>query len=223
MQFDKVRLLYPNEWRKVLDEIDCESFNWFLCSKRSLDPETKLYYISVSQKVQFFCEKTGKTSVVDSARLIILSDPHNKKRLCQMYECPVNCDSDRETLSTECELVVNDSHVKNIADKLVEIGFDGVVVKHDCIDKDLKKSGHPVCQNVTFYFKEGVIRNLGEDDSERCRIVSYSKRNNSRIRNVIREFPSCLEIDQMLEIYPCTEISKMLNDYIILYMKKNTA
>ena len=236
MKFDVVNLYYPNEWRRAVGGSGGDTFSWFLCSFRALDPETGLYYLSVSPDVQFYCPSTGKSLLprglstrgegvetkMVRPRLIVLSDPHNKKRLCSMYGCSVSCDSERNVLSPECELVTDRKAVKNLATKIVkDLRFDGVAVRHECLDIALDRPDMPVCQEATFYFKDGILEDLGGDWPARCGIIRYAKKNNSCIRKVIPEFPDCQEIEETLEGYPCSIVSYVLYEYITEYMRKS--
>ncbi len=235
MKFDVVNMYYPNEWRRATNILSSESFNWFLCSYRILDSRTNLYYLSVSPDMQFYCISTGKSFLarglskrgegiptkIVRARLIILSDLHNKQILCSRYKCPVKCDSKRSILSTKCKLVTDIRHIKCIAQKIVkDFGFDGVAIRHECIEKVLDLSDMPVCQKATFVFQNGILENFGDIWPVRCGIVRYAKKNSSCIREVLLDFPTCSEIDEVLEAYPCSIVSRVLYEYIVEYIKK---
>jgi hypothetical protein len=234
MNFDIVNLYYPNEWRRA-GGFDPSGFNWFLCSYRILDPDSNLYYIAISPDVQFFCPKTGKSLIARGLskygegietekvrpRLIILSDPHNKRVLCKKYNCQLRCNSKRSTLSTECTLVVDKEHLIDMTRKIVhDLGFDGAAIRHECINSALDRPDMPVCQEATFVFKEGVLEDLGELWPARCGIIKFAKKNNSCIRKIINTFPTCSEIDETLEKYPCPIVSKVLYEYITDYMEQ---
>ena len=232
--FDIVQLYYPNELRKNISkllprEASVEKFNWFLCSYRIFDDDNKMYYSSISPDVQFYCCRSGKTMLargisksgenyshpeINRAKMLILSDPHNKKMLCKHFNYLCGCDSERDILSKECDLTSKLELLKG-AKKAVEMGYDGVVIQHECLDV----SNTVICQNATFVFKKGILENIEGDYSDRCGIVKYSKRHNSCIREVINEFPTCQEIDSLLKDKDCSEVSKILYDMITKYMK----
>lgn len=226
MTVDVVYLYYPNRWRSVLGSCG-SSFNWFLCSSRQYDDSTKLHYISVSNHVQFFCPSTGKSLAARglssrgegvetknvSARLVILSDVSNKRVLCKKYDCGIGCDSNRDVLSTECELVVNIPHTKELAERIIsDYGFDGVVVRHDCVCDETHAS--PVCHEATFYFRDGILEDVDALSHERCGIIQYAKKHNTYIRRKVGEFPTNSEIDEMINHKSCRDVSKILYEHL---------
>ncbi len=244
MKFNIVNLYYPNNWRKAVASSTLSSskdinkaihdFSWFLCSYRALDTATGLFYLSISPDVQFFSPKTGESLLARGLskrgegietetvrpRLVILSDPHNKEVMCRKYTCPLKCDSKRSTLSPQCELVSDHHHLKKMAAKAVQdLGFDGVAIRHECVNKSLDRFDMPVCQEATFVFREGILEDLGDNWPTRCGIVKYAKKNNTCIRKIIPEFPTVQEIDDTLEETDCSIVSQVLYDYIVKYME----
>ena len=221
MRFDIVNLYYPNDWRKVSKNKDC--FSWFLCSHRILDTKTNLYYVSVSPNVQFFSPETGESLVVkgerrggnvDMPKLVILSDPHNKKVLSEKG-ISVGCDSDRSVLSVGCKLVRDRKCLKRVTKKVIKLGYNGSVIRHkNC--KTVVSSEMPVCQEVTFVFRKEILKEVGND----CGVIRYAKKHNSKIRKTIKEFPTCQEIDRALEKHNCSIVSRVLYEYITEYVKK---
>jgi hypothetical protein len=234
---ETVKLLYPNEWRKNISELGIEPgvFNWFLCSKRMFDEKKSLFYISVSPDVQFYNEVTGETllarglknppkdnELVGStkrAKLLILSDPHNKKTLCRNYGLLCGCDSDRDILSTECNLVTNKKLLRKCSRKAMELGFDGAVVKHDCSKKCLGCVDNPICENATFLFRKlpKILEPVTEP--ERCGIIRYSKKNNLCIRKLIPNFPTVEQINILLKKRGRTKLSQELLVLVHKYLE----
>jgi len=237
-EFNFVKLLYPNEWRKNISELGVNPgiFNWFLCSKRLYDAQSDLYYILVSPDIQFFNEITGETLLarglkkqssddkkeVKRARLLILSEPHNKKVLCRKYGIMCGCDSEKDILSTDCDLVLNKRLIVKGARKSIDLGYDGAVIKHDCLDECLDCVDNPICQNATFVFKTSYKILEPVTEIERCGIVKYARRHNSYIRNKIKEFPSIEEIDRRSKSGECSKLSIDLASLINKYIEHKT-
>ena len=235
-KFDIVQMYYPNESLKNISEtlnVQTESFNWFLCSHRIFDDDNKMYYANISTDVQFYCVNSGKSMIarglskkgekyykpeVIRAKLLILSDSHNKKMLCKHFGYLCGCDSDRDVLSTECYLTTNKNLLIKGAEKALDLGYGGVVIRHDCLDSDTNNSF--ICRNATFVFKKGILENIEGLYPERCGIIKYSKKHNSCIRNIVRTFPTCEEIDNLLKTKDCSKVSIILYDMIREYMEK---
>jgi hypothetical protein len=220
---ETVKLLYPNEWRKNIPTVpgkknlhsERDYFSWFLCSHRVLDEETDLYYADISPYVQFFDSKTGRSLSVrekDSRpRLLILSDPHNKKRLCGTYGYMCGCDSNRDILSRECSLTQDEKTLQEGGRWAIEKGYDGVVIRHISSTSNIS---HPVCSRATFVFREGILKPIGEDDPQRCQIIKYAKKFNSEIRERNKSFPTCSQIDNMLNEKSCLEVSQTVHNLL---------
>lgn len=255
MEFEIVKLFYPNEWRKNISELGVNPgvFNWFLCSKRVYDNDTHLFYISVSPDIQFYNEKTGETSLARGlkteggltipsnlkektgdtpipstskkekletrrAKLLILSDPHNKKVLCKKYKVMCGCDSDRDILSTECDLVVNTKLLLNGASTAIKLGFDGAVVKHDCVKKCLDCVDNPICENATFLFLKNKKILEPVSTPERCGIIKYARAHNECIRKKVPEFPTVEEIKIKIQEEDCKKVSMELYSLMLKYI-----
>lgn len=241
--FELVKFLYPNEWRRNISEIGVTPgiFNWFLCSKRAYDRKLNLYYVSISPDIQFYSEESGDTLLARGlkrpndddptkketkrARLLILSDPYNKKTMCREYGLLCGCDSNRDILSTECDLVNNISLMIKGAKKAVEIGFDGVVIRYECMrggecGADCGES--PICQNATFlFYKPYKILEIVKNP-DRCWIVKYSKKHNLELRIIVPDFPTIDDINESLKKKNCKEVSKSLFLMINKYIEKKS-
>lgn len=233
MEFDTVFLCYPNEWpknstylQKSKKEKCSDSFGWFLCSERVFDDKLNLYYSSISPHVQFYNPLTGKTMTarglskkgeglkteIVRARLLILSDPHNKKIMCQKYNYECGCNSKRDVLSTECSLTSKES-LKKGGKWAVKKGYDGVMIRHDSHNSKKCKANDLICPNVTFVFRKGILTEV--DKPSRCSIIKYSKRNNTTIRKIRSDFPTCKEIDNMLTKTNCNDVSQQLYSLLL--------
>jgi hypothetical protein len=81
----------------------------------------------------------------------------------------------------------------------------------DCSSNDLS---HPVCSRATFLFRKGVLLPVSEDDPQRCQIIKYAKKFNSEIRSRKPEFPTCSQIDRLLQTLSCTEVSRRINNLL---------
>jgi hypothetical protein len=224
---DTVKLIYPNDWRRNVSDADRQSckFCWFMCSHRVLDEKTGLYYADISPNVQFFKEETGESfsarglsegSVAIRPKLLILSDPHNKIKLCGTYGYMCGCDSKRDVLSRNCSLTKNKDVLFKGVEWALQNGYDGAVILH--VDLGEHNSLiNPVCQNATFIFKKGILKSVTSDNSQRCNIVKYSKKNNTYIRSILRMFPTCQEIEQLLKDNTCQQVSKLLYHLLVSY------
>lgn len=226
MSFDEVVLYHPNNWGRNYQLLDSRSkkdpdtFGWFLCSSRIFDDKTSLYYSDISPHVQFFSVSTGKTLVarglskkgegvkteITRARLLILSDPHNKKVFCSQYKYLCGCDSDKDVLSNECSLRSKENISKGTALAL-KLKYDGIMIRHDCSESSIL-CNDMICANATFIFRKGIL--IDVEKPMRCGIIKYAKLNNSTIRKKIPKFPSCQEIDKLLEDNFCYDVSLIL-------------
>ncbi len=220
MAFEIVSLVYPNNLRKNIGDLvpeEDKKFTWFICAKKYMDSEG-WYVISVSPYVQFFSERTGETLIPQGlydrgegvkvepveAKLLLLNEPHNKKRL-HSEGFPLKCDSNKNVLSAECEVVTDKKHLLATAEFVVDrYGYDGVALRHE----NHKPDDGPLCLEAIFVFRPGVL--VEKSSSHACDIVRYTKQNNSRLRDGNSEFPDCKRIDAALKENPCHVVSKVL-------------
>jgi hypothetical protein len=68
-KFQLVYLYYPNNWNRYIDN---KSFNWFLCSKKYLDPILNVYIIELANGSKFYDKTTGNTLYINSPNPIKL-------------------------------------------------------------------------------------------------------------------------------------------------------
>jgi len=208
MSFITLKLLYSSEGYHR------KNFNWFICSKRFYDPITGFTYIELSKYAKFYGEKNGIEwkVVADGIKLLILSDSSTRKKMCEEIGCEVRCDSDRDLLSTECELVTNSSHLIELSKKISFIypQFSGIAIQHECVNTESRNS--PICYRATFVIKKRVILPL--KDSGQCRLIKYAKRHNIQLKKNRTNFPSCEEIDEMVKEFGCKKVSKILEKMI---------
>jgi hypothetical protein len=231
-QFDIVGLVYPNESRNNIAKLypksrKPEPFNWFICSYRVYDDDNKMYYSSVSQTTGETLTSRGLSNTGkrfpnydnSRAKLLILSDPHNKKMLCKQFGYMCGCNSIRDVLSTRCHLTTNSNQslIKG-AKYALKLGYDGVVIQHDCVESELDTSDAIICQNATFVFKKNILKNIDPSYNDKCGIVKYSKKHNSCIRKVIPSFPTILEINDLLEDNNCSVVNMLMYDIVNLYI-----
>jgi len=220
MTFEIASFVYPNNFRENIGDLAPEEdkqFTWFLLAKKYMD-SSGWYVISVSPYVQFFSERTGETLIPQGlyqrgegvkadpveAKLLLLNEPYNKRRLRQ-EGFPLRCMSDKNVLSAECEVVRDKQHIKDAAKFAVSKGYDGVALRHEACCKD---KGGPLCFEATFVFRPGVL--VEKSSSHACDIIRYTKQNNSRLRELIPNFPDCKRIDIALKDNPCHIVSKVL-------------
>lgn len=224
--FRTVKMFYPNECRKSLAAIGIDPgiFNWFVCGQRIYDALSGLYYLNVSNIIQFYEEDTGLTYTAkgkQNVRLVILSDSYNKGVLCSRYGILCGCNSKRDVLSTECNLVSSKENIRSNFALSRKMGFDGFVVKHDALKKKLNCYDNPVCQNATFHFEKTTL--VPVENASRCFMVNYSKKNNECIRATFPDFPSVSQIDEMVQREDCLSASKVLYSLFNTYIKIKTS
>ena len=183
MKFDHVKLFHPTEWGNMVGDlasIDDKKFNWFLCSKRKYDAKYKVHYIIVSPEVAFYCEKTGKTLRVKNS-------------------------------NTQVKLLISSNITPTQA--VEKYHYDGITFIEDSTTKEQL---FPVYRHVHFIFRDGILSSItsSEDKSirypQRCGVVKYVKKNNSRLQKIYSDIPTCDEIDQLLEHNSCEDISLVL-------------
>jgi hypothetical protein len=226
-EFVKVELCQPLDIRKkytsenTFDFLKYSSFDWFSFSSKLFDRERKLYYIQLSRNSQFYCKKSCKTLIVGKdepeINLLILSDPRNKKSLCKNFNFLCGCDTEKERVSLECEILLP-KNLKESFEKSIELGFDGVIVQHDSEDERLRDG--LMCQNLTLLISNHKLRCHNDKYPEKCYIVQYAKKNNSKIRKVLKTFPSVMEIDELLKLNSCEDVSFILFQMITSYLLK---
>lgn len=172
-----------------------DKFNWFEFSSRVYDSNLELYYINLPSGIQFFCPNDGKTLMMKNknSKLLILNDKNNKLKFKNLvYE------EQRAKMKTY----------------LSNLGFDGYVAitKYN----SYANSNTPLLQRLQFMIINENLEELKENYPKKCFFVLYSKKFNSFLKNVILDFPSCSEIDQMYQDLGCSKTSlelyhKLLN------------
>nr|QBK86041.1 MAG: hypothetical protein LCMAC101_06360 [Marseillevirus LCMAC101] len=220
MAFEIAKLIYPNNWRNNIGDLvpeEDKQFSWFICAKKYMD-DKGWYVISISPYVQFFFERTGETLIPQGlydrgegvnvepveAKLLLLNEPHNKERL-RREGFPLRCDSNKNILSAECQVVTDRDHLFDAAEFAVDkYGYDGVATRHCCLGD---KKG-PLCSEATFVFRPGVL--VEKSSPQACEFIRYAKQNNSTLRAKHPEFPDCKRIDAALKENPCYLVSKVL-------------
>lgn len=225
-----LRPFFPNE--NVVVSATCKpTFNWFLFGQRRLDLKHNLFFLAVPPSTRFLDTKTHSTKAIkdtstpekkmESAkypRMLILSDPHNKKVLCsKMGECAVGCSSRKEKLSSECKIVSDAKHIRRLFNLSVKLGFDGIVSHHVCCNKSIRVNRFPVSQECTFTIKSSKIRSVTGDE---CRIIKFAKQHNSRIRRLYPTFPNNTTIQSRQKKDGCTKTTKVLYAQLVKYASK---
>lgn len=227
MRSSSLRPFFPNE--NVVVSSTCKpSFNWFLFGQRRLDIKHNLFFLAVPPSTRFLDLRTHTTKAIKDTsvpgkkmdaklypRLLILSDPHNKKVLCsKMGECAVGCSSKKEKLSKDCNIVSNAAHIRKLFALSTKLGFDGIVVHHVCCTKGIRPNKFPVCQECTFTIKTNKLMSIHGDE---CRIIRFAKQHNSRIRRSIPTFPSNSLIAAKQKKDGCTKTTKVLYAQLVKY------
>lgn len=205
MTFEKLKLVYPNNWRKNIPNRSC--FSWFLCSKKYLD-ENGYYSIDISPKAQFYSEDSGKTySIIQNSdkikiRLLLVNEPHNKRKLISR-DFHLKCDSNRDILSQECPLVNDINHLIEIAKYVEGLKYGGIAFEYE--GKDCVSS--PVCQQALFIINSNLLESKKQVD---CEIIKYAKQHNTELRSIYPDFPDCKELNRLSNNYPCNLLSKVI-------------
>jgi hypothetical protein len=213
-----VKLYYPNQWKKNISKFIPENkteFNWFLCSRRILDP-SGYYVIEVSPHVYFYSENSGKTFQVPlsnekRAKLLLLNEPLNKRYLIEKG-FPLKCESENDVLSHECDLVTDKTHLLQAANFVkTNLGIDGVAIKHECHESP---QNIILCSDATFVIDKERLEKISSSQTTRCGIIPYAMKYNSQIRDTIKNFPTCDKINEMLENVSCQMVNKVLHEYL---------
>ena len=208
--FEIVKLVYPNKWKKnvtlVNSDVEKCQPGWFLYSQRIYDKDKKLYYIIVSPSSQFYNENTGETFVFKNDEDELSSKP---KLIIANDSC------NKSIISLKENNYSLDDTVK-IFNKSLELGYDGIVLNNNSSSKGKSNSCTDTkelcCQDFTFVIKKDVLKT--NKISERCHLIKHMKRNNSKIRKSIPDFPTCSEIDQLLEDNRCSDVNVILSDIL---------
>jgi hypothetical protein len=195
-----VSLYYPNNWRLNVSDIVPEEdkrFNWFLCSKKYLDPETNLYVIEVAKGTKFYDESTGDNWVVP-------------------------LDSSKDTEVTLLLLDSNAGLTRLSPSRVLKLakskGYSGIASLKKC---DVKNQDRLImCREAEFGFFDGVLKLSIKEGG--CAIINYAKRNYKCIKSMIPTFPSPLEIDEALKEYPLSTVCKILYDDMVKYTGGDT-
>lgn len=88
--YKKLNIYYPNKWKENIKDLvpkEDIDFNWFICSKVYIDPETGSKVAEISGKTKFYEEKTGNTFVLnpDLEKVIVAIDGTDPKGKYQGY------------------------------------------------------------------------------------------------------------------------------------------
>lgn len=226
-----LRPFFPNE--AAVNSRCKPTFNWFHFGSRQIDLKTNLFFVAVPPLTRFLDVKTHTTkSVKDTStptkkmsageypRFLILSDPHNKKVMCEkMGECGVGCSSSRGRLSAECKIVVDPVHQRRLFTFATRHGFDGVVTHHvsSVCANGVKVAKFPVSQECTFVCKSSKIATVSGDE---CRILRFAKLHNTRIRRTYKSFPTNTQINALQKRDGCTKATKVLYTHLIAYARQ---
>lgn len=232
---------YPN----MMCSRSCKPcFNWFSYGKRLLDVKTNLFYIAVPPTTTFLNIRTHtsvnvkntsshpspaaggvakgesgkKMQIKEYPKILILSDLHNKDVLCKMYgECVVGCTSKKEKVSTECSLYAEKNRRVKLFNLALKLGFDGTVLHHDVCNRDVVCRRSPVSMECTFVIVSSFLEN---SKGTRCKIIEFSKLNNTKIRRADKTFPDIPKINKMMESDGCRHTEKYLYKKLLKYQQK---
>ena len=180
-------------------------FNWFMFGSIYED-NIKLKYIELSPKIQLFSERTGKNYTTVEHTKIILMDCLKNIKILKNNDVMIECNSKKEILSNECDIV---NYPNKILSKVLEMGYDGIVLRHECDQGDACVS-ECVAKDVIFFIKENNL-NLTKEE---CGFVTYAKKNNTAIREKYKNFPSYEDIEKNVQIYGCNVVNKALYEYM---------
>lgn len=196
-RYQKVVLYYPNNWKRYIGDLataEEKKFNWFLCSKRYKDPKTGIFVAEISRGTKFYEESTGKTLVAP-----LRSDDASEADKILLWIVKTN-----EQLPTH--------------EQIQTFGYQGLARLQKCELSNKASDEFVICKEAEFDFLFGVLE---ESKALRaCPIIDFSKRNNRCIRTKLPEFPTCAEIDDVLEKHNCSAVCRVLYEYIYEYLSK---
>lgn len=119
--FVETRLYYPNNWRRNVGDLvpaEDKRFNWFICSKRYMDPVSGFYVADISKGTKFYEEKTGENMTTplegEDVKLLIVDKNTSlasqlksvEKYKYQGYTTLVECDIRNPDESFVCREVI---------------------------------------------------------------------------------------------------------------------
>ena len=197
----QIVLFYPNaSWRANIGDLaskEDKAFNWFLCAKRYKDPKSGLYIAEISKKTKFYDKTTGATLVPspdldDPPKLLIVDDSENNVDL---------------------------GTVSDIIKKYNYQGTTSTKVCHKSRSKTTPCDEDFLCQEASFEFLPGIL--ILSTKERTCPIIDYAKRNHNAIRKHIQNFPSPAEIDEVLEIYQCSTVCRVLYQDLSEYFRRS--
>lgn len=195
MEYQRVVLYYPNNWRRFIGDLappEEKKFNWFLCSKRYKDPSTGFFVAEIGRGTKFYEENTGKTLVV-----------------------PLLAEEEKDSKEKVVLWIVNEEERPSLSD-VKKYGYQGLARLQNCKLGDKAAAEFVVCKEAEFDFLPGVLE---DSQKERfCPIIDFSKRNNKCIRSKVPDFPTASEIDEVLETHKCSNVCRVLYEYIYLYL-----
>lgn len=120
--------------------------------------------------------------------------------------------------SKSIKLLVKSSSIQttNFNKYLLEEGYDGMAFYNS-----KKPLAGPICQEVTFVIKRNRLVKLGSA----CEIILYAKRNNTKLQSLVRKvdihFPTCKEIDNLVDNKGCSGVSKIIYKLLYTLLKGN--
>jgi hypothetical protein len=166
-----------------------KAFNWFICSKRYLDPKTDLYVAELGVGTRFYDNETGHTYVIpkrkDPTKMLIVDD------------LPLELQDKAKRISKKYR-------------------YQGIVKRKAC---ELENpDAFFLCDDVEFGFfsigkeENGIIISKKE---HLCEMLEFARRNNTLIRMKHPDFPTVAEIEKRLETEGCHTVCK--NIYGDLY------
>ncbi len=198
----KVVLYYPNNWRRYIGDLATEEdkhFNWFLCSKPYFDPKNGLFVIEVGRGTRFYEESTGKTFVIP---LLGFTAGEGEAK-----------GSSVEAEKAKIILLVNGN-----AKKVKKYNYQGFANLSACNLGANASDEFVICKEAEFHFLPGVLESSKKE--RLCPIIDFAKKNNSRIKKLVPDFPSPEEIDHVIEKFPCSTVCRILYEYIYEYLSK---
>lgn len=207
---------------------NCEPcFNWFLFGSRIFDQERGLFYLSIPQTTKLLnmgtftsmnvknMNPSKKMDIGSEPKLLIVSDPYNKKILNKKYRIGL-CKSTDPRVTNECKLITDKKFLKGLVELSVELGYDGIAVHHEqCTSKQVSPKKFPLCMEALFFIKPELLE---KTDETSCRLIRFSRMNNTQIRKKI-DFPTNREINNFIKNKTLTrkELGKLLYKNLLKY------
>lgn len=192
--YKKLYLYYPNNWR--------QSIKYLITPQKggSNTNNDEISYNDLSLNWFMFVKKYYDSNLKEYISIIPVGSKFFEMETGKSYQ------------NNENLLLINSKIPKDIKIPK-ELHIDGYIFQDECNEDPSLNSC--VCYELILHVKNNKKLTTKTD---KCGIISYSKRKNICIRKVIKEFPTPEEIDDALKKYKCNVVCKILHEYIKKYL-----